>query len=156
MEVVERGNHADQAGDAQGLEDALLRPDHAEPSAKGLRLLHRADEHAEAGGVEEVEAGHLDGDAAALVARRVVEDSAQAAGRVDVELADQFDHQPAAVQPRVHLEHRVNAGSTHGGASLPTVRTLLCRGHHLSAVFRGLEIARNCSQHLRVTKAPRR
>ena len=48
-----------QAGDPEDLQDALLRADQVQRALLGAHPLEPADEHAEAGGVEELDALHV-------------------------------------------------------------------------------------------------
>ena len=69
---VDRGvdrEHLGQAGDPEDLEDALLGADQAQRALMGTHPLEAADQHAETGGVEEVDALHVDDEVVLAVVR---------------------------------------------------------------------------------------
>ena len=80
--------------------------DEVEVAAEGAVALEGADEHAEAGGVEELHGPEVDDDVAVALHRRADEQLAQAGGRAEVDLTPDGDDGHAVghldVQPQVH------------------------------------------------------
>src|SRR6476469_3400709 len=81
-----------QAGDAEDLEDALLGADQAQRALVGAHPLEATHEHAETGGVEELDALHVDHDVVLAGAHEVDQLLAQLGSGVDVDLASDDDN----------------------------------------------------------------
>src|SRR5690348_9217014 len=88
--VGERGvdrEHLGEPGDAEDLEDLLLVADQAERAIVRPGALEAADEDAEAGGVQEVDAGHVHDEVVVAVGDELVQPFPQVGRGVDVDLA---------------------------------------------------------------------
>src|SRR5579862_1468832 len=75
-----------QAGDLETLQDARLRADELEVAVVAAQPLEPTDQHAEAGGVEEVDALEVDHDAVLAFGDQLDEPFTELGGRVDVDL----------------------------------------------------------------------
>src|SRR5581483_3650136 len=81
------GEDLGEAGDLEHLQDAGLRADEREVAVVAAKALETADEHAQAGGVEEVDALQVHDDLVLALADEFHQLLAQAGSRIDVHLA---------------------------------------------------------------------
>ena len=92
-------------------QDAVVGADDAQPAGVVADELEAADEHPEAGGVEERDLVEVDDERASAGADLLVEDGAQLGGGVDVDLAGDRDDADVVLARRGH-------GQLHGRGSL--------------------------------------
>src|SRR5205823_5763497 len=87
VDSVVDGEDLGESGDLEDLEDAALGADEKEVAVVTAEALQAADEHAEAGGIEEVDAFEIDDDAVFAFAHQLDQPLAKARRGVDVDLA---------------------------------------------------------------------
>src|SRR5215469_6478797 len=116
-----------QPGDPEDLEYALLRAHQVQRAIVGTHALETADEHAQAGGVEELHLLHVHHELVVAVVDKVNEKLTQPRGGIDVDLALDVDN----LDPvrRVMLQLQVHKSSR-------TMRSLLFSRHALTCRHR--------------------
>src|SRR4051812_46482644 len=103
--VVDR-EHLGESGDAEDLQQPVLGADQLHRAVVGADLLQASDEDAEPGGVEEVDALHVDDELVVALADELGDLVAELRGRVDVDLPTDGDNRTtvhlAGLQRKIH------------------------------------------------------
>src|SRR6516164_5460063 len=100
-----------QPGDPEDLEYALLRADQVQRAVVGTNPLEAADEHTQAGGVEELHLLHVHHQLVVTVVDQVDEQLTQPRGGIDIDLALDVDDLDAVgrvmLQLQIHKSSRI-------------------------------------------------
>src|SRR5687768_3585518 len=107
VDRVVDGEDLGEAGDLEDLEDAPLRADQRQVTVVAPHTLQPADQHAEAGRVEELDAFEVDQDRALTLVDQLDQLLAELWCRVDVDLALHRQDGPTVaffdVKPKIHV-----------------------------------------------------
>src|SRR5438552_4323951 len=104
-----------QAGDVEDLEDAVLVRHELHRAFLVLHSFQPADEHTEAGGVEEVHFLHVDDDVRRAALHEVDQGLAEAGSGVHVDLASERDDAGAVLRPGLDVEVHARSISARTG-----------------------------------------
>src|SRR5690606_1294085 len=99
---VENREEPVEIGPLQDPLDLAARADERQVAVLLPQLVEQADEHAEAGGVDEVHRGEVDGEPGAVGRDRREHGTAQLVHRVEVQLTAQAQHRPLSRAGRVY------------------------------------------------------
>src|SRR6266536_1770400 len=103
-----------QPGDPEDLEYALLRADEVQGAVVGTHPLQAADQHAQAGGVEELNLVHVDDELVVVLVDQIDEELTEPWRRVDIDLAFDVDDLDAVLVVVTQLQIHESSSAMHG------------------------------------------